>query len=97
MEGQPTGEAEGWGRAPEGDALWVELEAVRRREDWLANEAALEHTGILRWMREHWVLLDSASTAFALIQDGLMQESTVQPLELQQGMARLERLLAGHQ
>ncbi|KAG5331665.1 hypothetical protein C0989_007605 [Termitomyces sp. Mn162] len=47
MEGQPTGEAEGWGQAPEGDALWAELEAARRREDWLANKAALGCTGIL--------------------------------------------------
>ncbi|KNZ73731.1 hypothetical protein J132_10216 [Termitomyces sp. J132] len=41
MEGQPTGEVEGRGRVPGGDALWAELEAVRRREDWLANKAAL--------------------------------------------------------
>ncbi|KNZ82353.1 hypothetical protein J132_00168, partial [Termitomyces sp. J132] len=96
MEGQPAGEAEGRGRVPEGDALWVELEAARRREDWLANKAALGHAGILRWVREHWVLLDGASVAFALIQDGLTQGSAVQPPELQQGMVRLERLLAGH-
>ncbi|KAG5329883.1 hypothetical protein C0989_009206, partial [Termitomyces sp. Mn162] len=48
MEGQPMGEAEGRGRVPEGDALWVELEAARRREDWLANKAALGRAGILR-------------------------------------------------
>ncbi|KAG5349228.1 hypothetical protein C0989_005170 [Termitomyces sp. Mn162] len=96
MEGQPVGEAEGRGRVPEGDALWVELEAARRREDWLANEAASGRMGILCWVREHRVLLDGASAAFASIQDGLTQGSTVQPLELQQGMARLERLLAGH-
>ncbi|KAG5332143.1 hypothetical protein C0989_007144 [Termitomyces sp. Mn162] len=47
MEGQPTGEAEGRGRVLEGDALWAELEAVRWREDWLANEAASGHVGIL--------------------------------------------------
>ncbi|KAG5734199.1 hypothetical protein E4T56_gene1188 [Termitomyces sp. T112] len=68
MEGQPVGEVEGRGRALEGDALWVELEAARRREDWLANEAALGRTGILRWVREHRVLLDGASAAFASIQ-----------------------------
>ncbi|KAG5726764.1 hypothetical protein E4T56_gene1167 [Termitomyces sp. T112] len=96
MEGQPTGEAEGWGQVLEGDALWVELEAARWREDWLANEAALGRAGILCWVWEHQVLLDGASVAFALIQDGLMQGSAVQPPELQQGMARLERLLAGH-
>ncbi|KAG5331231.1 hypothetical protein C0989_008231 [Termitomyces sp. Mn162] len=96
MEGQPTGEAEGRGRVLEGDALWAELEAVRQREDWLANKAASGHAGILRWVWEHWVLLDITSMAFASIQDGLTQGSTVQPLELQQGMARLERLLAGH-
>ncbi|KAG5732788.1 hypothetical protein E4T56_gene2817 [Termitomyces sp. T112] len=47
MEGQSAGEAEGQGRAPEGDALWAELEAARRREYWLANEAASGHAGIL--------------------------------------------------
>ncbi|KAG5724667.1 hypothetical protein E4T56_gene3718 [Termitomyces sp. T112] len=96
MEGQPAGEAEGWGRVLEGDALWAELEAARQREDWLANEAALGRTGILRWVQEHRVLLNSASTTFASIQDRLMQGSTVQLPELQQGMAQLERLLAGH-
>ncbi|KAG5348872.1 hypothetical protein C0989_007604 [Termitomyces sp. Mn162] len=82
MEEQPAGEAEGQGQVPEGDALWAELEAVRRREDWLANEAALGHVGILRWVWEHWVLLDGASAAFVSIQDGLAQGSAVQPLEL---------------
>ncbi|KAG5333768.1 hypothetical protein C0989_004885, partial [Termitomyces sp. Mn162] len=48
MEGQPTGEAEGRGRVPEGDVLWAELEVARQREDWLANEAALGCVGILR-------------------------------------------------
>ncbi|KAG5324697.1 hypothetical protein C0989_011774, partial [Termitomyces sp. Mn162] len=48
VEGQPAGEAEGRGRVPEGDALWAELEAARRREDWLANEAASGRAGILR-------------------------------------------------
>ncbi|KAG5348639.1 hypothetical protein C0989_009297, partial [Termitomyces sp. Mn162] len=48
VEGQPAEEAEERGRVPEGDALWVELEAARRREDWLANEAASGHAGILR-------------------------------------------------
>ncbi|KAG5735700.1 hypothetical protein E4T56_gene12159, partial [Termitomyces sp. T112] len=96
VEGQPAGEAEGRGRVLEGDELWAELEAARRREDWLANEAASGRAGILCWVREHRVLLDGASAAFALIQDGLTQGSAVQPPELQQGMARLERLLAGH-
>ncbi|KAG5331358.1 hypothetical protein C0989_008088, partial [Termitomyces sp. Mn162] len=96
MEGQPVGEREGWGQVPEGDALWAELEAARQREDWLANKAALGHVGILCWVREHWVLLDGASVAFTSIQDGLTQGSAVQPPELQQGMVRLERLLAGH-
>ncbi|KAG5735355.1 hypothetical protein E4T56_gene12820 [Termitomyces sp. T112] len=96
MEGQPAGEVEGRGRVPEGDALWVELEAARRREDWLANEAASGCVGILCWVREHWVLLDGASVVFVSIQDRLTQGSMVQPPELQQGMAQLERLLAGH-
>ncbi|KAG5333191.1 hypothetical protein C0989_006110 [Termitomyces sp. Mn162] len=47
MEGQPMGEAEGRGRVLEGDALWAELEVARRREDWLANKAALGRAGIL--------------------------------------------------
>ncbi|KNZ79542.1 hypothetical protein J132_09254 [Termitomyces sp. J132] len=47
MEGQPMREAEGRGRALEGGALWAELEAARRREDWLANEAASGRAGIL--------------------------------------------------
>ncbi|KNZ75783.1 hypothetical protein J132_01628 [Termitomyces sp. J132] len=47
MEGQPAGEVEGQGQVLEGDALWVELEAARRREDWLANEATLGRAGIL--------------------------------------------------
>ncbi|KAG5719760.1 hypothetical protein E4T56_gene18542 [Termitomyces sp. T112] len=97
MEGQPVGEVEGRGQVPEGHVLWAELEAARRRVDWLANKAALGCMGILRWVQEHRVLLDGASTAFTLIQDGLTQGSTVQPPELQQGMARLERLLARHQ
>ncbi|KAG5350409.1 hypothetical protein C0989_011184 [Termitomyces sp. Mn162] len=96
MEGQPAGEAEGRGRVLGGDALWAELEVVRQREDWLANEAASGHAGILCWVQEHQVLLDGASAAFVSIQDGLMQGSMVQPPELQQGMAQLERLLAGH-
>ncbi|KAG5334135.1 hypothetical protein C0989_004357 [Termitomyces sp. Mn162] len=87
MEGQPTGEAERRGQVLERDALWVELEVARQREDWLANEAALGHAGILCWVREHQVLLDGASAAFASIQDRLTQGSAVQPLELQQGMA----------
>ncbi|KNZ76916.1 hypothetical protein J132_10863 [Termitomyces sp. J132] len=48
VKGQPAGEAEGRGRVPEGDALWAELKAARRREDWLANKAASGRTGILR-------------------------------------------------
>ncbi|KNZ74106.1 hypothetical protein J132_08002 [Termitomyces sp. J132] len=87
MEGQPAGEGEGRGRVPEGDVLWVELEAARWREDWLANEAALGCMGILCWVREHRVLLDGASAALVSIQDGLTQGSAVQPPELQQGMA----------
>ncbi|KNZ75546.1 hypothetical protein J132_02486 [Termitomyces sp. J132] len=78
MEGQPTGEAEGRGRVLGGDALWAELEAARWREDWLANKAASGRVGILRWVQEHWVLLDGASTAFVSIQDELMQGSAVQ-------------------
>ncbi|KAG5723254.1 hypothetical protein E4T56_gene255 [Termitomyces sp. T112] len=89
-------EVEEWEMAPEGGLLWAELEVARRREDWLANEAALGHAGILCWVQEHWVLLDGASAAFASIQDGLAQMPVGQPLELQQGMARVGRLLAGH-
>ncbi|KAG5727350.1 hypothetical protein E4T56_gene12115 [Termitomyces sp. T112] len=89
-------EAEEWEMAPEGGLLRAELEVVRQREDWLANEAASGHVGILCWVQEHWVLLDGASAAFVLIQDGLVQMPMGQPLELQQGMVRVGRLLAGH-
>ncbi|KAG5336875.1 hypothetical protein C0989_011711 [Termitomyces sp. Mn162] len=89
-------EVEEWEMAPEGGLLWAELEVVRQREDWLANEAALGHAGILCWVWEHWVFLDGASAAFASIQDGLAQMPVGQPLELQQGMVRVGRLLAGH-
>ncbi|KAG5717858.1 hypothetical protein E4T56_gene1455 [Termitomyces sp. T112] len=60
--------------------------------------SAIGRMGILRpgWVWEHQVLLDSASMAFASIQDGLAQMPMGQPLELQQGMARVGRLLAGH-
>ncbi|KAG5348030.1 hypothetical protein C0989_011070, partial [Termitomyces sp. Mn162] len=47
MEGQPAGEVEGWEQVLGGDALWAELKAARQREDWLANEAASGHAGIL--------------------------------------------------
>ncbi|KAG5349462.1 hypothetical protein C0989_003629 [Termitomyces sp. Mn162] len=91
------GEAEEWEMALEGGLLWAELEVARWREDWLANEATSGCMGILCWVWEHQVLLDGASAAFASIQDELAQMPTDQPLELQQGMARMGRLLAGHQ
>ncbi|KAG5735335.1 hypothetical protein E4T56_gene11032 [Termitomyces sp. T112] len=97
QEGQPTEEVEEWEMAPEAGLLWAELEVARWREDWLANKAASGRVGILRWVREHQVLLDGAFAAFALIQDGLAQMPVGQPPELQQGMARVGRLLAGHQ
>ncbi|KAG5334583.1 hypothetical protein C0989_003334 [Termitomyces sp. Mn162] len=92
-------EVEEWEMAPEGGLLWAELEVARQREDWLANEAASGRAGILDkcWVQEHQVLLDSASAAFALIQDGLAQMPVGQPPELQQEMARVGRLLVGHQ
>ncbi|KAG5734186.1 hypothetical protein E4T56_gene1375 [Termitomyces sp. T112] len=46
-EVQPPEEAEEWEMVLEGGLLWVELEVVRWREDWLANEAALGRVGIL--------------------------------------------------
>ncbi|KAG5715196.1 hypothetical protein E4T56_gene3074 [Termitomyces sp. T112] len=96
-EAQPMEEVEEREMAPEGCLLQAELEVARRREDWLANEATLGRVGILCWVWEHQVLLDGASAAFASIQDGLAQMPVGQPLELQQGMARVGRLLAGHQ
>ncbi|KAG5732236.1 hypothetical protein E4T56_gene11475 [Termitomyces sp. T112] len=93
---RPMEEAEEWEMALEGGLLQVELEVARWREDWLANEAASGHMGILCWVREHWVLLDGASVVFASIQDGLAQMPVGQPPELQQGMVRVGRLLAGH-
>ncbi|KAG5348822.1 hypothetical protein C0989_007940 [Termitomyces sp. Mn162] len=92
----PTEEAEEWEMALEGGLLWAELEVARRREDWLANEATSGCAGILCWVWEHQVLLDSASAAFASIQDRLVQMPMGQPPELQQGMARVGRLLVGH-
>ncbi|KNZ76574.1 hypothetical protein J132_09434 [Termitomyces sp. J132] len=96
QEGKPTEEAEEREMAPEAGLLWAELEVARWREDWLANEAASGHAEILCWVQEHWVLLDGASMAFASIQDELAQMPVGQPPELQQGMARVGRLLAGH-
>ncbi|KAG5719765.1 hypothetical protein E4T56_gene18547 [Termitomyces sp. T112] len=97
QEVQPMEEVEEWEMAPEGGLLWAELEVARQREDWLANEAASGRAGVLCWVQEHQVLLDGASAAFALIQDGLAQMPVGQPPELQQGMVRVGRLLAGHQ
>ncbi|KNZ80796.1 hypothetical protein J132_04301 [Termitomyces sp. J132] len=93
---RPTEEVEEREMAPEAGLLRAELEVARQREDWLANEAASGHAGILCWVREHRVLLDGASAAFTLIQDGLAQMPMGQPPELQQEMARVGRLLAGH-
>ncbi|KAG5717927.1 hypothetical protein E4T56_gene1701 [Termitomyces sp. T112] len=67
QEVQPTEEAKEWEMVPEGGLLQAELEAARWREDWLANEATSGCAGILCWVWEHWVLLDSASAAFVLI------------------------------
>ncbi|KAG5331570.1 hypothetical protein C0989_007986 [Termitomyces sp. Mn162] len=98
QEAQPTMEAEEWEMVLEGGLLRAELEVARRREDWLANEAASGCAGILHkcWVWEHRVLLDGASMAFASIQDGLVQMPVGQPPELQQEMARVGRLLVGH-
>ncbi|KNZ76233.1 hypothetical protein J132_11103 [Termitomyces sp. J132] len=93
---RPMEEVEEQEMAVEDGLLWAELEVARQREDWLANEATSGRAGILCWVWEHWVLLDGASMAFALIQDGLAQMPVGQPPELQQGMARVGRLLAGH-
>ncbi|KAG5333599.1 hypothetical protein C0989_005251 [Termitomyces sp. Mn162] len=95
-EVQPTEEAEEWEMALEGGLLWAELEVARWRENWLANEAASGRAGILCWVWEHQVLLDGASVAFVSIQDMLAQMPMSQPPELQQGMARVGKLLAEH-
>ncbi|KAG5723657.1 hypothetical protein E4T56_gene20231 [Termitomyces sp. T112] len=93
---RPTEEVEEQEMVPEGGLLWAELEGARRRKDLLANEAASGRAGIFCWVWEHQVLLDSTSAAFVSIQDGLAQMPMGQPPELQQGMARVGRLLAGH-
>ncbi|KAG5348950.1 hypothetical protein C0989_006987 [Termitomyces sp. Mn162] len=49
----PAVGVEEWGMALEGGSLGAELEAVRWREDWLVNEAASGHAGILCWVWEH--------------------------------------------
>ncbi|KAG5348784.1 hypothetical protein C0989_008260, partial [Termitomyces sp. Mn162] len=85
---QPMEEVKEQEMALEGGLLRAELEVARWREDWLANEAASGRVGILCWVQEHQVLLDSVFTAFASIQDGLAQMPVGQPPELQQGMAR---------
>ncbi|KAG5732295.1 hypothetical protein E4T56_gene11359 [Termitomyces sp. T112] len=95
-EVRPTEEVEEQEMVPESGLLRVELEVARQREDWLANEAASGHAGILCWVWEHRVLLDSASAAFVSIQDGLAQMPMGQPPELQQEMARVGRLLVEH-
>ncbi|KAG5348755.1 hypothetical protein C0989_008464 [Termitomyces sp. Mn162] len=67
MEGQPAGEAEGRGQVLEGDALWVELEVARQREDWLANKAALGHVGIFHeWSPIPLFVTDGSFSEFRL-------------------------------
>ncbi|KAG6875819.1 hypothetical protein C0993_007263 [Termitomyces sp. T159_Od127] len=52
--------------------------------------------GVLRWAREHQLLLDSASAAHTLLQEGVGQMPFNLPTELDIGLAQLDILLAGH-
>ncbi|KNZ77491.1 hypothetical protein J132_05286 [Termitomyces sp. J132] len=72
-------------------------ERARRREEWLANEAASGRRGVLHWAREHRILLDGASAALGSIHDGLARMPGDLPPELGQGVTQMGRLLAGHQ
>ncbi|KAG5348886.1 hypothetical protein C0989_007421, partial [Termitomyces sp. Mn162] len=71
-------------------------ERAWRREEWLANEAALGRRGVLHWAREHRILLDGASAALGSIHDGLARMPGDLPPELGQGVTQMGRLLAGH-
>ncbi|KAG5718352.1 hypothetical protein E4T56_gene8354, partial [Termitomyces sp. T112] len=71
-------------------------ERARRREEWLANEAASGRQGVLHWAREHRILLDRASAALGSIHDGLARMLGDLPPELGQGVTQMGRLLAGH-
>ncbi|KAG6874865.1 hypothetical protein C0993_011871 [Termitomyces sp. T159_Od127] len=74
----------------------VEREAVRRW-DWALLEAAASREGVLRWVREHRLLLDGASAAQASLREGVARMPFDLPVELDHGLSQLELLLAGHQ
>ncbi|KNZ73978.1 hypothetical protein J132_08900 [Termitomyces sp. J132] len=74
----------------------VAAERARRREEWLANEAASGQQGVLYWAWEHRILLDGASAALGSIHDGLARMPGDLPPELGQGVMQMGRLLAGH-
>ncbi|KAG6894837.1 hypothetical protein C0993_010608, partial [Termitomyces sp. T159_Od127] len=76
-------------------AQMAEREAVRRR-DWALREAASSRGGVLRWAREHRLLLDGASAAHALLREGVGRMPFNLPAELDIGLAQLDILLAGH-
>ncbi|KAG5733025.1 hypothetical protein E4T56_gene3621 [Termitomyces sp. T112] len=70
-----------WG--PSAEVTQVMVERARRREEWLANEAALGWWGVL--------------SALGSIHDGLARMPRDFPPELEQGVTQMGRLLAGHQ
>ncbi|KAG5727428.1 hypothetical protein E4T56_gene11888 [Termitomyces sp. T112] len=77
--------------------VWVAVERVWQREEWLANEAASGRRGVLYWAREHRILLNGASAALGSIHDRLVRMPGDLPPELGQGVMQMGRLLAGHQ
>ncbi|KNZ77045.1 hypothetical protein J132_07706 [Termitomyces sp. J132] len=80
------------------EEVWAAVERAQRREEWLANEAALSRadSGSTDWAREHRILLDGASAALGSIHDGLGRMPGDLPPELGQGVTQMGCLLAGH-
>ncbi|KAG6883584.1 hypothetical protein C0993_005321 [Termitomyces sp. T159_Od127] len=92
LEVRVVGAASGEGaavQAAEREAVWW--------WDWALLEALSCWEGVLCWAWEHWLLLDGASAAQALLQDGLVWVLFDLPMELDHGLTQLELLLAEHQ
>ncbi|KAG6897039.1 hypothetical protein C0993_007814 [Termitomyces sp. T159_Od127] len=95
LESRVVRETPGEGQAV-GTVRAAEQEAVHQW-DWALLEAASSWGGVLRWAQEHRLLLDGASMAHALLQEGVGQMPFNLPAELDIGLAQLDILLAGHQ
>ncbi|KAG5725256.1 hypothetical protein E4T56_gene12709 [Termitomyces sp. T112] len=57
---------QGTQRGSSAEVTQATVERAQRREEWLANEAALGWWGVLHWAREHHILLDRASAALGV-------------------------------